>query len=296
MKVQPGETITAINGEPVWPADKANAPWDQRDNYWKLDRAVANSDGKAIELTVKGVDGKERPEKLTPHFVQIFSTTELVNFGGMVPRVALSSLSPESPARGQIIPGDVVEAIADVRTGGLQEGSVAQGIKGRPERGRRAGQPGHSHARPGPAKPIRVKPSRLCPIWTWATTGMALGVPLGIDEQSTVVSEVLPGSPAEKAGVQQSWRITKVAGQPVSNWFQVRRLFAQAKAGQLVAMEAMANKDATVPVSFQMTLGQDAIDAAKFQTFTNDLLPVPARAHRHTPGQQPALCRQDGPC
>jgi regulator of sigma E protease len=95
-----------------------------------------------------------------------------------------------------------------------------------------------------------------------------LGIVLGYDEQSAVVSSVQPPSATAKSGIQPGWRLTQINGQPVANWFQVRAALIQCPAGQPVPVVAQTSAG---PKTVQLTLSQPEIDAMKYMTFTSDL-------------------------
>ncbi|HEY1629124.1 MAG TPA: site-2 protease family protein, partial [Tepidisphaeraceae bacterium] len=72
--IQPGETITAINGESVGVKD-----------FYKLDQALQRSFGKPVELSVENSSGQKRQVAIQPVFAPEFGSSSL-DFAGMVPR------------------------------------------------------------------------------------------------------------------------------------------------------------------------------------------------------------------
>ena len=253
--IKPGDQITAINGTPV----------GKSDGYWMLNQAYANSDGQPIALTVRGANGIDRQENIEPHFQMMYGVQDTA-FAGMLPRPTIELILPQSPARGQVHPGDVITGISNAAThttiidptrqalvdalnsAGDQEQSIVLTLQDASGATRQT----------SPIQPsYQVTPERH-----------GLGIQLGIDDQSTVVSGVQPDSAAAKAGIQSGWRLTSVNGQPVRNWFMVRKILADCSAGQNVPIVA---ETSTGPQTAPMVLSQADIDAMRYMTFTSDL-------------------------
>jgi regulator of sigma E protease len=253
--VKPGDQIVAINGSAVGDAD----------GYWQLNQAYADSDGEPIVLTVRNSSGAQRQEKIDPHFQIMFGAVD-TNFAGMQPRTAIELILPQSPARGQIHPGDVITEVSNAAThasvldpprqalvdalnsAGEQEQSIVLTLQDASGLSRKT----------APVQPsYQVTPARH-----------GLGVQLGIDEQSTVVSTVQPDGAAAKAGIQAGWELTEVNHQPVRNWFMERRILAACSAGQSVPIVAQTSAG---PKTVQMLLTQADIDTMRYMTFTSDL-------------------------
>lgn len=260
--IKPGESIIAINGVPVDSSPQAN-------DYWMLDRALSQSDGNDVAITIKAVDGSTRQVQVSPHFQTLFGTDDL-SFAGMVPRLRVASVLPNTPAYGQVLPGDVIEAIVQQPTHILLKDpshtALTEAVNG-------AGQQdqsviltlcnswgGNSH-----------DTSPIIPNYPLPDNRRGLGIGLAYDERNTVVADVQPDSPAQKAGITPGSRLTQINGQPVSTWFQVRSLLAQAAPGQPLTIDA-ATPDGKK--SFELTLDRDQIDAMKFLTLTSDLSAV----------------------
>jgi regulator of sigma E protease len=259
MTLKPGDVITAINGQPV-PTGK------DADNYWMLNQAMADSDGRPIDLTIRGSDGATRDANIMPHFQVGFDADDL-NFAGMSPRARTDGVqSKASPAYGIVHPGDVIVAIKSMASGQTLENPSPQELR---DAINAAGQADKAIVLTllDPSGTTR-QTSEIVPTAKVSADRMGLGIQLGADEQNTVVAGVAPNSAAANAGVQPGWHITKIAGQDVSNWFQVRRILSQASPGQPVPMEAQSPGG---PVKVQLSMTQDQIDAMKYLTFTSDL-------------------------
>jgi len=258
--IKPGDTITAINGAPV-----------SVDEIWKLDQALAASDGHDIALTVTGADGAIRHASVQPHFQVPFGTGEL-SLAGMRPRARVDGVRSDSPVVGKLLPGDVIleitqpdagKSFANPSNSVLREAINAAGQQGKPVSLSVLGSDGTTRT---------IEP--IVPGVVLPDDRRGLAIQLGLDEQSTVVASVAEGSAAAKAGIQPGWRITRVGDAPVSNWFQVRAALALAKPEQPLAVQAQAPAgDMTVNLS----PSEADIDSMKFQTFACDLL-----LHEHT--------------
>jgi regulator of sigma E protease len=264
--VGPGESITAINGTPVDVAAAAEGKASAADDYWRLDAATADSDGRPIVLTVRAADGSTRNVQIQPHFQSPFSAEEDVNLAGMMPRVRVAALTANSPAVGKVHPGDVIEAVIQVgNRAGVTDPSPSILREAINEAGQRNQPIILTIAGSGQTPPI-------VPSIPLSDDRRGLSIQLGCDEQHAVVADVAGGSAADKAGIKPGWRLTKIDGAGMSNWFEVRRALAGLAAGQAVAVEAQTPDGKSVAVN--LVPSQDEIDAAKFLPFTTDLASV----------------------
>jgi regulator of sigma E protease len=226
--VQPGETITAINGKPVTLKD-----------YWVLAQAAQDPSGKPIELTVKDdATGKTATRTVQLHYDGDFGA-EPLNFAGMMPRPAIGSVVPESSAVGKILPGDVVTAISfgsdavpHPTTDQLRDQLAKAGADARPVN--------LTVLRGG--KTITVNDLKPNLKVDRDKNRRGLGVGLRFDDANAVVADVQKGSPAEAAHLRGGDQITAINGTPVSSWFDVQRLLAAAKADEPIKV-AYTNKD-----------------------------------------------------
>jgi len=258
QEIQPGDLVTAINGQAV-------AAGEHNDNFWMLDQAVAESDGKEISVTVRGAKGDSRDIVVRPHFERTFSAEADLSLSGMSPRVRIDSLLSDSPAVKLARPADVVDAIK------LPDGKTIDNPASTVLRDaiNAAGQENKEIilTLQAPGEEARtIRP--IVPSVSLANDRRGLSVGLGCDEQNAVVALVAPDSAAGKAGVLPGWKITAVGGEPVSNWFQVRRLLMSAAPGQAVSLTAQT-PDGEKTVSLSQSL--EEIDALKYMTFSTDL-------------------------
>ena len=258
--VKPGETITAINGQPVRPPSEGN-------DYYKFAAALENSDGKPVTLTVRTPDGSMQDRQVWPHFQGQFGAADM-SFAGMVPRARVNMVaSKDSPAFGQIRPGDVIEQIlvpvAKVELDNPSSQALREAINN-------AGQQNQQiELRVIDSAGVSRQTPPIVPTAKLPDDRRGLDIQLGNDEQSTIVAAVQPGSAAEAAGIKAGWQITKVAGHPVTNWFQIRRILAVATVGEKIPVEAQVLDG---PTTVQLTLAQDSLDTLKYMTFTSDLI------------------------
>ncbi|HEY2585462.1 MAG TPA: site-2 protease family protein [Tepidisphaeraceae bacterium] len=220
--VQPGETITAINGKPVTPGD-----------FWVLAQAAQDPSGKPVELTVKNEStSKTEMRSVQPHYDGAFSG-EPLNFAGMVPRPAIGSVVPESSAVGKILPGDVVTAISFGQGGDALDHPTTDQLRDQLAKAGGDGRTvnltvlrnGQTTTVDGLTPNLKVDRDK---------NRRGLGIGLRFDDLNAVVANVLPGSPAEAAHLAGGDQITAINGTPVSSWFDVQHLLASAKADEPV--------------------------------------------------------------
>jgi membrane-associated protease RseP (regulator of RpoE activity) len=97
--LKPDDVITKVNGVDVGLYD-----------YAKLDRAIQDSHGQPIALTVRRKDGKVETVQLKPHFDTLFGTQQNdLNIAGLQPRMRVEQiLDKNSPAYKKLMPGDAV--------------------------------------------------------------------------------------------------------------------------------------------------------------------------------------------
>jgi regulator of sigma E protease len=220
LAMKPGDTIVAINGQPA-----------QATDYVKLDQAVQSSFGNELVLTVKGKDGKERIEKVTPQFAPFFGTAEF-DLLGMMPRAQVAAIEPDSSARKKLLPGDAVKTLT-VGGDDLKNPTVTKLIERLKAAGEKGTQVDMIVLRGG--KDERI--SGLTPNIRLQTGGKGLGIRPGLDAEHAVVGGVVNGSAAETAGIPAGATIQKVNGSDVKSWYDVHRQLSLLKAGDHVAIE-----------------------------------------------------------
>jgi regulator of sigma E protease len=272
MAVKPGETITAINGEPV-----------KVHEFWKLHSALAASNGQPVTLTVADASGKTRQEQLRPRFATPFDG-EVVNFGGLVPRAVIDQVNTNSSAKGQLFPGDVVLSLTFPKTGDTIPNPTIAQVRAWLEKAGKTGQ-AVDFVVLRDEKEVAVKglvPNVKLP----NTRGLrGLSVALSLDHDHAVVAEVIDKTPAQKAGIPSGSAITAINGQPARNWHDVKRLIAQAKPGEPIKITANTS---TGEHQFALDLAKEAQARIAGLTYTAALInPLPMLHERVEPREAP---------
>lgn len=222
LAVRPGDTITAINGEAVQPEE-----------YWKLDRALQAANGQPVKLTVVDSKGNSREESIHPDFMTTFGM-QPISFAGMSPRAAIESVMANSSARGELLPGDVVLSMSFKNGDTIVNPTVAK-VRSSLEAAGRTSQPVTFRVlRGGEEKTTK----ELIPNVRIDKGVYGLGVALSQDDQHPVVAETQPKSAAQDAGIPAGATLTSINGEPVRNWFDVKRLLSQAKPNEPVTIAA----------------------------------------------------------
>ncbi|MDB5334129.1 MAG: hypothetical protein JWP03_5280 [Phycisphaerales bacterium] len=238
LVVQPDDTITAVNGQPVGVGDFA-----------KLN-AAEQEYGKPVVLTLRNAEGHERPASYQPHFMPFFKGP--FNLAGIEPRAQVYHLMEASTAMGKVEAGDVITKLTTVTASGqdpLPDPSRPQLMDRLSDLGK-SGQKfnltvlrdGVEHTYDGliASAPVGSEKGQK-----------GLGVELISDEKSAVVSNTIPDSPAAKAGLQSGDIVTTVENQPVKNWYDVHRLLKQVidnkgASARIAYLRGGETKDATL--------------------------------------------------
>jgi len=233
FEVQPGETIVAINGKPVRAGDpKAGIASD----YHVLDEALQVATPKnPVQATVQQADGKTREIFIKPHFSINFLADAPIQIAGMQPRFAISSVpKTDYPLFKKVGNGDAIRALLiystpDATPDRISNPPAFKFMSSLQSAGDKGQLVGLELERPdGTQYSIeKITPIKL--------GGGKYGVGVGAqqDESSSVVADVIAGSPAAKAGIPKDVRITSVAGTPVANWFEVRSALQAAGEGNV---------------------------------------------------------------
>jgi regulator of sigma E protease len=220
LAVKPGETITQIDGKPVKITD-----------YVALAQALQNPNGDPVKLTV--VDDATHQvyhREAIPHFAPLFGGVQ-VNIAGMVPRPTIPGLTPKSPARGKILPGDIVLAVA--RGNDTMLNPTTDQLRNRlKDAGANQQSVNLLVLRDG--KEVSVPDLAVSAKIDNGKRG--LGVLLGTDEMHPIVAGTMKDTPADAAGIPAGALITAIGDKKVSNWFQIQHELGEAKAGVPVAV------------------------------------------------------------
>jgi regulator of sigma E protease len=267
-----GDVITQIDGKAVIHAPPAAG-------IAQLYSALNDSDGKPVGLTVEGPDGKIRHTSVTPHFGLPFTEADL-SILGMSPRATVLGLIDSSPALGKLIPGDVILAV-DAASDHLSNPTVQQLRKTILQAGDHDVKVSLTVLDPGQTTPRVVADLQT---YRLPQSGgrMGLGIaPLGTDEQHLVVAETLKDGPA--AGkIPTGATLTAVNGQAINNWFELRKIVADGKAGEKLAITFDPPDVDGKPSVATIELTQNDIDDAKAVTLTEYLPLHTMMSERHT--------------
>lgn len=230
--LKPREVIVAIEGEPV--------VVDQMDryDYWKLDRALQQSFGKPVEITIRTIDGREEKRQVAPQYAMNFEIMKSPSFAGMAPRATVEELTPDSAAKGALEPGDAIVKITTQPHLDSDEHPTRERLM---ELLDKAGQnnraidlvvvrDGREVAVPGLMPIKRIK--------TAAGKRRGLGIGLSVDVEHPVIADIAAESPAAKAGIPRHATIVAIDGKAVKTWFDVHRLLSQATPGTPVELTA----------------------------------------------------------
>ncbi len=272
-ELRPGDVVTQIAGEDV----KADGNAAIAQFY----AAMEATNGKPLVLTVKSADGKISHKTATPHLAEPMGGEEL-NFLGMVPRAMVQGLLEKSPALDKLRPGDIILSV-DVGSDHLQNPTLEQIRKTLAAAGDKDMKVSLTVIDPGESKPRFIEDLSAYRI---PSSGgrMGLGIQLGTDEMHLVVAEALLKSPADK-NIPPGATLTAIDGKPVTNWFEVRRAIASAKAGQKISISFIPAEKEAKPALATIELQQQDIDLAKQVTLTSYLAlrQMVSPLHTHNP-------------
>ncbi|HZL35771.1 MAG TPA: site-2 protease family protein [Tepidisphaeraceae bacterium] len=228
--VKPGDVITAVNGQAVepLPADGALNHDAEIRNVMLFDKAVQASDGKPITLTLRDASGATRPAVLSTHFENPFNPP--FEIAGMQPRTEVDGFSDDSTvnAPDKLHMGDVIVSIKYKDP--LPHPTFEQ-LQGRLTLAGEAAQP---------FSIIVLRDGKLMEVAGLKASlkvdkdHYGMGVTLHSDEKQALIAGLAEKGPAALAGLKEGDEITAIAGHPVANWFDVKRLLGQAKAGATV--------------------------------------------------------------
>jgi regulator of sigma E protease len=255
LALGPGELITQINAQNVAQSD-----------YWKLDQALAASNGDPVDLTIRTATGSIVHRSILPHMQGAFGKDPL-DFMGLIPRAMVNMVQDDSPALGQLKPGDIILSI-DGGGDRLSNPSPEQLRQVLTEAGDKKLPVDLTVLSLGDNQPHQI--TGIVPSVRIGNGKIGLGIGIGYyDERHLVVAQVLPDSSA--AGKIPAWAtLTAINNQPITNWFQVRDILAAAKAGQVLKI-AYTEEGSTVPQLADVKLSDQDVLSAQMITFANDL-------------------------
>jgi regulator of sigma E protease len=260
LLIEPGDIVTAIDGQPVTPYD-----------YPTFHAALQKSPGKGVLLTIASPDGQTHTGVVHGEFMDPFDQPTSpdqpdISFGGLVPRARIEVVQPESPALGKIMPGD---AIAKITVG---QTSV---INPDPNRLRDVLKSAGDNNQPVDLTVVRgnqtVTLDGLTPtmrVGAWYQGRKGLGILPAYDESHSAIGQVLPDSPAAKAGIPAGATITSIAGTQVSSFYDIQRQLGQAHPGEPIRV-GYTDAAGKVHAPVEMTLDDDQVAQARDMVYYN---------------------------
>ncbi len=257
LAVKPGELITAVDGRPIAP-----------DDYEKFDSIVQNSFGKPIVLTVTSADGAVRQETIHGHFADPFSAGSF-HLIGMVPRAAVENVLPDSPARGKLLPGDVIQAgfyaNNDAVAAPPTREELTSFLKDAGDKRQMVSMDVVRRVN-GVDQLIHVKDLQTG--MKLEGGGRGLGIVLGYDENHAVAAQVLKDTPAGCASIPRGATITSIDGHKVSSWYDVHRVLLDVAPDTAVPIEFINPSGENVKTKIVIDAAQEAaIHAVRYVTF-----------------------------
>jgi regulator of sigma E protease len=247
-RVQPGDRIVAIQGQPVGV-----------DDYYKLDAAAQAAAGKPVAVTVQDKEGKKREENIETVLAPVFGGGRLV-LAGMEPRATIEGLTKPSAVEGKIQPGDVVTEIAvngDVRRDPtpdeLSRRTLKAGADGQTIR-LKVLRDGKELAFDGLKADVRL------------STGLGLGMASDYELAPAVVGGTDKDSPANMIPIGS--RIVSIAGTTISSWTDVLREIRSHKPGDV--LEIVADTPGVGQQKFTLAMRNEDVQFANDLRFVAD--------------------------
>lgn len=221
--VKPGERIVAVNGEAVGEED-----------YAKFDRAIQQSFGGVVNLTIGDASGATRPASFRPKFAESFDRRPIA-LAGMMPRTRIATIADDSTAKDKLKVGDVVLSIRRKSDSTLvRTPSPARFI----ETIAAAGKAGDTLTIDVERDGATVTVADLAPTLKLPNGNRGLGVQPIDDVDRPVVATVVADSSAAKAGVTEGATIASINGTAIANWADLHRAIVSAAPGATLDVRA----------------------------------------------------------
>lgn len=262
-----GDSITAVAGKPLKPNE-----------FWKLDRALQQSQGAPVEITITDEKKRERTAALTPYFVERFAA-EPVNFAGMLMRTKVHAVREDSPAKDILKPGDVILAVSDPSpSGDLISHPTSSELRAfLNQAGQRNLKLDVTVLRDG----SEVALKNVSPSMRLSRDQYGIGIGLGYDDKNPVIAGTLKDSPASAANIPDGATITAIDGKLVKSWFDVNAMLCAKAPGAAMAITALVgNEEKTFNIA---SVAKETIEQAQQNRFSVDLALRPASFKRKTP-------------
>jgi regulator of sigma E protease len=250
LQILPGDTILTVNGQPVTPL-----------NYVVFDRALQESAGKPVLLTVRNAAGQERQVKAQPRFQDFFAGSPF-NLAGFQPRLKVEGIVKDSPIQGKLKKGDVITTLV-VNGEPRSDPSVPQFIQHVNRAGDNGWKVDFVVERDGQRQAVQG----VVPTFRTGRGKRGVGIQPGLDEQTPIVAAVMEHSAAERAKIPAGARILKIDNQDVANWYDLHRLLKSAAGTVQVTFVALNSNGQ--PIDQQPQQAALQLDGAERQTLAN---------------------------
>jgi regulator of sigma E protease len=246
----PGDVIKAVGDVKID---------DPRTQQFILDRALQQSDGKPIMLTVADASGATRQVKVQPTLSGVFGDKTL-DIAGMVPRAVVADVQENSSANGLLKPDDIILSVRNVDTGDTTQNPSSSILS---DRLNQAGQ-GERAVKLTVLRDGQVKDDlpEVKPTTNLGGGRVGLGVHLSYDEEHAVIGAIEDDSPAHRAGVPQGATVVSVDGKPVQSWYDVLRDLRAAKPDVPVKL-VLRPADGAAEVTVELPLAASDIERAR---------------------------------
>jgi regulator of sigma E protease len=237
--LRPGETIVAVNGQPVGPTD-----------YPVLDRAIQQ--GKPVDITVEDAQGQRHQRQVEPVFIPPFDDAEL-QFAGMAPRTVVSGVETWSSAKDKLLPDDIIDEVVVQPVNDLFAHPAMRTLR---DVLNRAGQGGSKVDLTVIRDGQRVTVTGLDPSKKVADGRKGLGIGLNADIENAVVADVMANSAAQRAGIPAGAKLQSIDGQPVQDWRDVQRIVSAAEADKPLSVALVTRQGQAQTVELRLSADQ----------------------------------------
>jgi regulator of sigma E protease len=206
-----------------------------------------------------------RQVSVQPHFQTFFGDT-VFNIAGMETSPRVDSTLPKSPAKGKLQKGDVIVELR-VNNDPYRFPSYKTFI----DLVHDAGEKGYRVDLKVRRGDRELEFKSLQPNFRLrdGTGKRGIGILLEFAEDRAVVTKVLEGSPAARAGISPVCTIKEIDGRPVTSWFDVHRLLSLGTgSSKVVAIRESDNQ----PATFTLNLTADELQRTRNICYRHGLL------------------------
>lgn len=260
LAIKPDEVVTKVNGADL---QSENGEAGYR-NFAAFDKAVQESLGKPVELTLKDNAGATRTIAITPILPSAAFGDDPVNVAGLLPRPAVASVLKDSAAKDKLLPGDVFMAIEQVGGKSISNPTSEELTTALNTAGAADTAVNLTILRDGKEMHLDgIVPNKKLE----GTSKKGLGIALRPADDSMVIAGTVEKTPAAATEIPRGATIKSVNGNDVSNWFELVHAISTSPAGAPVKIGAELpggeSKD------FAMTISDnDRAEVASVQAIT----------------------------